>query len=324
MWLQVWLVAGRERLILVRGRGNAASIALLILVAWLPPILIAMRAGRVGLADFGQATPLAVALGGIVLPLLGLLAGTELLARELEVGSLSQVLTLPISRRALLLGKWLGAGGPFVLVYVFAFGSATVAMALAHDATALLDYAATALAGLLLFVSCFGIGTALGALRSGRTRALAWALASWIVFVFALDAIILALVVALAPPPPSEVGRGGHTEIAPARGGTDSHAHHAHHAHHDPHAHGSGGDAVQTESRRLPWPAWLMLLDPVDLFRLSILASAPSGRIQFLLGLPSGVFSTWIPISLGWLGWLCLPYGLALRRFRSLALRSSV
>ncbi|MEZ4271318.1 MAG: ABC transporter permease subunit, partial [Myxococcota bacterium] len=317
--------------ILVRSRGNTASLALVALIAWLPPVLMAMRTGHLGLTDFAQTTPLAVALGGIVLPLIGLLAGTDLLANELEVGSLSQVLTLPIARRALLLGKWLGGGGSFVLVYVAAFASTTIAIASIHGRTAALDYVATAVAGLLLLASCFGIGTVFGALRTSRTRALALALTSWVVFVFVLDAIILALVVALAPPPPQEVGRGGHTEIAPAQGahaaGHHDHAQHGNaqhdHAQHDPHAKGSSGDAVQIEAKRVPWPAWLMLFDPVDLFRLSILAVSPSGGTQFLLGLPRGMFGTWVPITLGWVIWLSLPYWLAVWRFGKLGLRSS-
>jgi Cu-processing system permease protein len=324
---RVRLVARRELRIQARSRGNVASVVLLFLIAWLPPLLLSLRAGTFGLASFSQVTPLAIALGGIVLPLLGLWVGTELLAGELERGSLCQLLSLPISRRSLLIGKWLGAGGPFVATYVVAFASVGAAIAVTHGTAGANDYLATAASGLLLATASLGIGTFIGAAGISRTRALGVALGTWVILVFAVDAVILGVVVAIAPPPPTNVGHGGHTELAPPH-----HTQGQHEAHGavppsrqpvDTHAHGHGGDTAEEEAEQLPWPAWLMLLDPVDLFRLSVLSTSQSGRTRFLLGLSSNSHGAWFPIGLGWAAWLLLPYGLAIRRFARVAIRTS-
>ena len=212
-------------------------------------------------------------------------------------------------------------------------GVASVSFATAHlhGTAELPGYLAATAAGIGLAAICFGIGSFVGVAGRGRARALGLALGCWVVFVFALDAIILAAVVAMSPPPPAEVGHGGHTEVAPRHRTPSARPHgQGHHAggagpaaHAHDHGHGAGGDALPEEGERLPWLAWLMLLDPVDLFRLSVLSASPSARARYLLGLPRQASAIWLPITIGWLVWLCVPYGLTLRRFGRLAIRPS-
>ncbi|MFQ5720266.1 MAG: ABC transporter permease subunit, partial [Acidobacteriota bacterium] len=225
------LVARREAALLVRGRTAGALVAVLGAVAWIPVLLTPLRSGTLGIATFGEATPLLLALAGVVLPLLALLAGTDLLAGEIEDGTLVPVLTLPISRRTCFIGKGLARAALLATAYTTAFGSAGAAVALAHGAAGGVDFVAVAAAGLLLCLVCGGLGAWLGAAGAGRVRAYGAALASWVVLAFVLDAILLALVVAMTAPPP-RVGMHGHGELSvmektpPAA---------------DPHAH-AGGD----------------------------------------------------------------------------------
>ncbi|MEE8525049.1 MAG: ABC transporter permease subunit [Thermoanaerobaculia bacterium] len=307
----VLLIARREVTLLRRGRTAWAAFGLLAAIAWLPALLVPLRAGAMGLAAFEETTLLTLALGGVVLPLLALLAGADLLAGEIEDGSLAPVLTLPVSRTACFLGKAVARAGLLGLVYLVSFVSAGVAVAVLQGADSWRDYAAVAVSGLFLCLACGGIGALLGAAGRGRLRAFSAALVTWLVLVVALDTLLLALVVAQAPAAPAEVGVHGHDElVAPAAP-----------PFHDPHAHGDHRPETAAVTAGSPL-IWLMLLDPVDVYRLTALSAAPSLRARLALALPSGGLSgRWLPLMAGWWVWWVVPPLLALWRFRRVGLK---
>lgn len=297
------LVAKREVRLLRRSRATLGAAALLAAVAWLPAILLSLRSGSLGLATFEEVVPLQIALTAVMLPLLALLAGAELFAGELEDGSLVPILTLPISRRACFAGKCIGRGGVLAVAYLFAFASAGAGIALTRGILGWRDWAAVVASGLLLSIATGALGAALGAGGRGRVRAFGAALIAWVVLVFALDALLLTLVVALAPPPPGAVGEHGHAELLAPR--TEMPVH-------DPHARETV--AVRQESGVLS--GGLMALNPVSLFRLTTLASSPALRPR--LGLLSGGAGSelWAITIGGWLLWLTVPVAAGLLRFQ--------
>lgn len=298
------LVARREWKLLRRSRAAGGAAVLLFAVAWLPPLLLAARAGNLGLAPFGEVAPLALAVAGVILPLLALLAGADVLAGEIQDGSLVPVVTLPISRSACYMGKVAGLVSMLGVVYAAAFGSAILAMAAVHGSGEMADYLVVVVAGFLLSLCCLGIGTALAAGGRGRVRAYAAALAMWMLLVFAVDAVLLTAVVALAPPAPDQIGQHGHDELAGA--GTAEGA-------------PAAGDSPGNDSATLS--AWVMLLDPVDLFRLSVLQAGPRLRSQWAMtGLGADGYAAWLRLLVGWLLWAAIPVALGLRRFRGAAL----
>jgi len=295
----VLLVAGREVRLLMRSRGTLGAAIMLAGVAWLPVILLPLRSGVLGVAAFGDLITLQIALEGVVLPLLALLAGADLLAGELEDGSLLSIVTLPISRQACFVGKCLGRGGLFVALYMLVFSSAGTSVIVARGTAGWRDWGTVVAAGLMLSLACGGLGTALGASGRGRLKAFGGALAIWVVLVFALDALLLAVVVALAPAPPSGIGEHGHTEVQ-APSGQDPHARFA-----DP-----------EEQPPVELSGWLMALSPVSLFRLTALVSSPELRPRLGLVLPVGATSRVIAVLIvGWLLWLAAPVAVGIRRF---------
>lgn len=306
----VFLVAGRELRLLRRRRAVRGALALLAGVAWLPPLILPLRAGSLGLATFEESVLLTVALGAIVLPLLALLAGADLLAGEIEDRTLVPVITLPISRGACFAGKVLGRAGLLCASYLAGFGSVAIAITAWRGATGWQDYSAVAVSGLLLCLTCGGIGTALGASAGGRVRAFGVALVVWLVMVFAIDAVLLAAVIVLAPPPPQQIGMHGHSELAAPRQEMPIHDHGAH------------GASAQSQPAAGNAAVWLMTLDPPDLFRVSAFAWGPTLHARLTVGLPADdSFSTSIPLVIGWLVWLSVPPLVALWRFRRVVLR---
>ncbi len=306
---EILLVAWREVRLLGRSRAAAGALALLVVVAWLPGILLALRSGALGLAPFTQTVPLQVALAGVVLPLLALLAGAELLAGELEDGSLIPLVTLPISRRACFAGKLVGRSSLLAAAYLVIFTAAGATTAIVRGSEGLRDWASVAGAGLLLSIAAAGVGVALGTAGRGRVRAFGTALVAWVVLVFGLDAALLTVVVASAPPPPPQVGEHGHGELQPpARAAASEDDPHARHA-----------EPLKKRPARLS--SALMALSPVSLFRLTAFAGSPALRPRLELVLPgsstTGVVAT---LAMGWSLWLVLPLVHGLRRFLRLDL----
>ncbi|MEE8366863.1 MAG: ABC transporter permease subunit [Thermoanaerobaculia bacterium] len=304
------LIARREIQLLRRSRATHGSVVLLTALAWTPAVLLPLRSGSLGLSAFADMLPLQIALSGVVLPLLALLAGAELLAGEIEDGSLIPSLTLPLSRRTCLAGKCLGRSSILALAYLIAFATVGVAVAMNRGIDSWRDWAAVTLAGLLLSLATGGIGIALGASGKGRVRVFGAALIAWIVLVFALDGLLLAGLVALAPAPPTEVGKHGHTELAaprqPAPSGRSLQSK-------DPHARHS-----EAEAEPMTTPStWILALNPVSLFRVTALTASPVLRPRVGLSFPNSrpreLLST---IALGWLVWLVLPLGAAFYRFQ--------
>lgn len=302
-------VAARELRLLRRRRAVHGALVVLVMVTWLPPLLLPLRAGALGLATFNETLLLQLALAAVILPLLALLAGADLLAGEIGDRTLLPVITLPISRSACFLGKLIGRTALLAAAYLVASASAACAIALTHGTDGWDNYLIVMASGLLLSLTCGGLGTALGVSERGRLRAFGFALGTWIVLVFLLDAILLAAVVTFAPAPPEQVGMHGHSELRQQMPIHDYH--------------GERQASAASQSPRAPAsPAWLMMLDPVDLFRLSALSTAPKLRAQLKAFLPEDSdLSTRVPLVLGWLIWLAVPPAIALFRFRRAVLR---
>jgi len=302
----VLLVAGRELRLLRRRRAVRGALVLLAGVAWLPPLVLPLRAGSLGLATFEESLLLAVALSAVVLPLLALLAGADLLAGEIEDRTVVPVITLPISRAACFAGKVLGRAGLLCASYSAAFGSVAIAIAACRGSTGWRDYLVIVVSGLLLCLVCGGVGAALGASTRGRVRAFGSALVVWLAMVFAVDAALLAAVVVLAPPPPQQIGTHGHSELAAPGRGAPIREHQA---------------SAPSEPQRGVSAVWLMALDPTDLFRISAFVWGPALRARLTVGLPGAdSVAASVPLAVGWLAWLSVPPLVALWRFRRCAL----
>jgi ABC-type transport system involved in multi-copper enzyme maturation permease subunit len=278
--------------------------ALLVTIAWLPTLLVPLRRGSLGVASFEEIGLLTLTLAAILLPFLGLLVGADLMAGEIEDGTLVPLITLPISRTACLAGKALGRGTLLITAHVASYGSVAAAVTLTQGTNGWRDYVAVVGGGLLLLFVCGVVGTALGCSRRGRIGVFASALLAWVVLVFVLDALLLTALVALAPPAPAEVGVRGHGELALHHhaGVSDSPQHTLH------------TERTESQNRLLPWIA---AVNPVQLFRLTTLSLSLDLKADLWVSSLSGGsdYVTWFTLAAGWLCWLFIPAYIGLRRF---------
>lgn len=295
----VWLIAKRESRLLLRGHAGQMTLLSLLALVWLPALALPLRHGQFGLAPAPEALALALSLTGTVVPLLALLHGADALSGEIEDGSLVSLLAAPVSRRACLLGKLLGRGLVLGAAYAMAYGSLVTTYLVVGDGGGVLDLLVIALAGAALGVVLGLLGCLLGIGAAGRVRAFGRALTSWILLVFLLDAVLLGILVATSPPLPESVGCHGHSELQDLAQRRDA--------------------ALDPAQRSGPW---LLLLNPVDLYRLTIVAASPVLRQRLERFLPAPVDATWVgPLTVGWLLWGLLPLGLSLRGFERRRLR---
>lgn len=107
----------------------------------------------------------------VLLPLLGVLLGYNSLAAERESGTLVLLLSLPHSRQAVAVGKYLGRAAVLVVTVAVGFTAAAWLVAYPFGSVAVLSHLALTGLTALLGVAFLGIGMALSALSRTELRA---------------------------------------------------------------------------------------------------------------------------------------------------------
>jgi Cu-processing system permease protein len=178
---------------------------------WVLVIGVVFAAFALLIAYFGGAQQGAVGFKGIeltiasltslviyLLPLIALILGFDAIVGEKERGSLDLLLSMPITRLELLLGKYLGLAGALAVATLGGFGLAGGVLGWQLDANALYHYAGFVLSALLLGLSFLSIALLISVLASDRTRASGLAIGAWFAFVLVFDLLLLGLLVASA------------------------------------------------------------------------------------------------------------------------------
>ncbi|WLI72206.1 ABC transporter permease [Halomonas alkalicola] len=183
---------------------------------WVLAIALILAALAVGIAWFGAAasggmgfTSLATTvvslstLAVFLIPLIALLLAYDAVVGEQESGTLLLLLTYPLSRTSLLLGKFLGHGLILGAATALGFGIAGVVIAFGADGVTLGDLVASL--GLLIVSSillgwvfiAFAYLISVWVTEKARAAGLALALGVWFLFVLVFDLGLLALLVSV-------------------------------------------------------------------------------------------------------------------------------
>ncbi|MGM0982020.1 MAG: ABC transporter permease [Pseudomonadota bacterium] len=251
---------------------------------WVLAIALVLAFLAVGIAWFGAAasgglgfTSLATTLVSLatlavfLIPLIALLLAYDAVVGEQEAGTLLLLLTYPISRTQLLLGKFLGHGLILGVATALGFGVSGAVIAVAAEGVPLTELATGM--GLLIGSSILlgwvfiAFAYLISVWVTEKARAAGLALVVWFLFVLVFDLGLLALLVSVK----------------------------------------QGGD----------WLPWLLLLNPIECFRLINLAGFEAARDYS--GLTSiaegGAFRPSVVTAI-LVAWVLVPLGLALLRFR--------
>ncbi|WP_211829519.1 ABC transporter permease subunit [Kistimonas asteriae] len=193
------IVAGKEFRDGLRNRWLLAIAVTLGLLAIGLAVFGAAAAGHSGFAPVATTIASLASLAVFIVPLIALLLSFDALVGEAENGTLLLLLTYPLSRDQLLLGKWLGHGGILATATVAGFGSAAVVMGVFSDAepAELLPPFAVLMVTAILLGWCFiGIAYLISARVREKSRAAGLALVVWMLFVLVFDMGLLGLLVA--------------------------------------------------------------------------------------------------------------------------------
>ncbi|OIQ80720.1 ABC-2 family transporter protein [mine drainage metagenome] len=193
---QVATIAGKEFRDRIRNRWVLAIAVVFAAFALVIAYFGAAQAGSVGFRSIEVTIASLVSLVIYLIPLIALVLGFDAIVGERERGSLDLLLSMPITRLELILGKYLGLSAALALSTVAGFGLAGLAMAGQMDAGALFHYTGFILSSVLLGMSFLSLAVMLSVFATDRAGASGLSIALWFFFVLVFDLLLLGALVA--------------------------------------------------------------------------------------------------------------------------------
>ncbi len=193
---QIGIVAGKEFRDRIRNRWVLAIAVVFAAFALVIAYFGAAQQGSVGFRSIEVTIASLVSLVIYLIPLIALILGFDAIVGERERGSLDLLLTMPITRLELLIGKYLGLSAALAISTVAGFGLAGIAMAGRLDAGALMHYSGFILSSVLLGMVFLSLAVTLSVFAADRAGASGLAIALWFFFVLVFDLLLLGALVA--------------------------------------------------------------------------------------------------------------------------------
>lgn len=171
---------------------------------WVVAVAVVFTAFALAIAYFGAAQQGAVGFRGIevtiaslvslviyLVPLIALILGFDAVVGERERGSLDLLLSMPLTRLELLLGKFAGLSAALACATVAGFGTAGALLGARLPASAMFHYAGFTLSSILLGMAFLSLAVAVSTFAGDRTRASGAAIALWFFYVLIYDLLLL-------------------------------------------------------------------------------------------------------------------------------------
>jgi Cu-processing system permease protein len=156
----------------------------------------AAASGAVGVASLSTTVASLASLAVFLIPLIALLLSYDSFVGEQESGTLLLLLTYPLSKSQLLLGKFIGQGCIIALATLLGFGSSAVILYFQlGDIQVLTSFSVFIFSAILLGLSFTAIAYLISLSVSEKSKAAGFALITWFLFALAFDLALLALLV---------------------------------------------------------------------------------------------------------------------------------
>lgn len=156
----------------------------------------AAQQGAVGFRSIDVTIASLVSLVIYLIPLIALILGFDAIVGERERGSMDLLLSMPITRLELLLGKYLGLALALTAATVCGFGLVGGILAVQMPAASLFHYAGFMVSSILLGLVFLALAVLLSTYAGDRTRASGAAIGMWFFFVLVFDLLLLGALVA--------------------------------------------------------------------------------------------------------------------------------
>ena len=194
----VGTIAAKEFWDRIRNRWVAAVALVFTVFALVIAYFGAAQQGEVGFRNIEVTIASLVSLVIYLVPLIALILGFDAIVGERERGSLDLLLSMPLTRFELLLGKYAGLAAALAFSTIAGFGLVGVLLSYKLSLAALFHYAGFMASSLLLGLAFLAIAVAISVFAIDRTRASGIAIAMWFFFVLVFDLLLLGALVASA------------------------------------------------------------------------------------------------------------------------------
>ena len=195
----VLVVAGKEIRESLRNRWLLAATLLLAGLALTLTFLGSAPTGNVGVPALDVVIVSLSSLTIFLIPLIALLISHDAIVGEIERGTMLLLLTYPVARGQVVIGKFVGHLGVLAFSTLVGYGAAALALALTSAAVAAeswLAFGAMIGTSVLLGAVFIAIGYLLSALAKDRGTAAGAAIGVWLALVLIYDMALLGLLVA--------------------------------------------------------------------------------------------------------------------------------
>jgi Cu-processing system permease protein len=158
----------------------------------------AASSGTIGLTSMSTTLASLSSLAVFLIPLIALLVSYDSFVGERESGTLLLLLTYPISKTQLLIGKFVGQGSIIALAIILGFGSAAVLLAIQlQDLNVITKFTRFIFSAIMLGLSFTAIAHLISLISSEKSKAAGLALITWFSYALIFDLVLLALLVSL-------------------------------------------------------------------------------------------------------------------------------
>ena len=191
-------IAGQEVLAGIRNRWMLAATLLLGALALTLAFVGSSPAGPVAASPLAITVVSLSSLSVFLVPLIGLLVSYDTLVGEIERGTMPLLMTYPVTRWRIVLGKFAGQVAILAVATVAGFGTAALVSGLGQggDPEAWGAFGLMVGGSILLGAAFIALGTLFSAMVTERGTAAGISTAAWLVFVVLFDMALLALLVA--------------------------------------------------------------------------------------------------------------------------------
>lgn len=182
----------------IRNRWALASILLLASLAFSLALLGSAPIGETRASLMSITTVSLSSLSLYLIPLVALTISFDTIVGEAEQGTLLLLLSYPISRWQIILGKFSGQLLVLLLAILVGYGSAGIYLAAqgGADSTAWISYVQMMASSLVLGAVFIGIGCLISLLSKVRASAIGAAVGIWLLLLVLYDLVLLGLVLA--------------------------------------------------------------------------------------------------------------------------------
>ena len=198
-WLQprqIWALAAKEFRDRLRNRWVLAVALVFTVFSLLITYFGSAAQGQIGPRSIELTIASLVSLVIYLIPMIALLLGFDAVVGERERGSLDLLLSLPITRLELLLGKYAGLAAALTLSTVAGFAVVAVLLYQRFDTAGLYHYLGFVLSSVLLGLAFLSLAILLSVLARDRARASGLAITLWFLLVLVFDLALLGVLVA--------------------------------------------------------------------------------------------------------------------------------